>query len=81
MGRRIMNSISTTWNDIKTKATGESLTKYYITKNNNYIIIIGNSTRQFYTRIRGNQKIDFENNHKASAVEINSFGEGLAKVI
>lgn len=78
-----MYTISTTWADIKTKTISKNLIQYYINRSDSsdYIILIGDSIIQYYTKIIDSDLIDFENNYKSSATLIISFGEGLSKII
>lgn len=77
--------ISTTWATIKTKSSDNSWTKHYIDFSNDedssrYIIMVGDVTIQYYTKIVTTELTEFETTFKSASVEIFSFNEGLEKV-
>lgn len=78
---------STTWTDIKNKATANTWTKYYIDQTGDsdelvgYLVIVGNSTHQFYACLFNSDKTDFIDNHKSTGTEVDSFTEAIALII
>lgn len=78
---------STTWTDIKNKATANTWTKYYIDQTGDsdeltaYLVVVGNSSNQFYSCLFDSDKTDFTDNHKSSATLVTSFTEALALII
>lgn len=78
--------LSIDWETIKIKASNKIWIKYYIDYSthedlSHYLILIGNSTNQYYVKISALDLTDFNDNHKSTAIKVLNFNSGLEKII